>query len=114
MARRTGPDSESEAAEAEGGEPLEGLRWEVGRSWTLPSPQDVERRFDELIRERWGRSGGGSWLAVQREVWVELELPGLEKREIRARLEVRSEAGGWRVRIRQSERRDAAVEGEEK
>lgn len=104
------PPEEGERPEDEAEEPVrpegEVLRWELGRAWRLPSTAEIERRFDELIVRRWAEAqedAGGSWVVLEREVWVEMDLPGLGERKLRARVELRSESGTLRLRIREPE-----------
>jgi hypothetical protein len=97
------PEDEREQAARQLGD---ALRWELGRAWMLPSTEEVERRFDELIRRRWAEAregSGGSWVVLEREIWVEMDLPGVAERKLRARVELRSESGSLRLRIREPE-----------
>jgi HSP20 family molecular chaperone IbpA len=80
-----------------------GPGWEVPGGWTFPSARDIEERFEELLRHRWREppSGGETeWLLLGRDVQIEMDLPGVGEQRVRARLEVRVEAGSLRVRIR--------------
>jgi len=104
------PSGEGERPEDEPEEPArqvgDALRWELGRAWGLPSTEEVEQRFDELLRRRWAEAregSGGSWVVLEREVWVEMDLPGVGERKLRARVELRSESGTLRLRIREPE-----------
>lgn len=68
------------------------MRWELASTWPWPSVDEIERRFEELIRDRW-RTGApappADVFVAEESIWVELDLPGVELRDVR----VRSEAG---------------------
>lgn len=66
------------------------MRWVIASSWPWPSVQEIERRFDELIRGRWGAAAAPPAVDVyleQETVWVEVDLPGVEERDVRLRAE---------------------------
>ncbi|HTY19742.1 MAG TPA: Hsp20/alpha crystallin family protein [Myxococcota bacterium] len=68
------------------------MRWELASTWPWPSVDEIERRFEELIRERWGAgvtAPPADVFVAEESIWVELDLPGVELRDVR----VRSEAG---------------------
>lgn len=66
------------------------MRWELGSSWSWPSVDEIERRFEELIRGRWG-PGVPAPLAdvfvAEEYVWVEVDLPGVEAGDVHLRTE---------------------------
>ena len=56
------------------------MRWEIRAPW--PSLEEIERRFDELIRSRWGtemQTPLADVFVVDDEVWVEVDLPGVRR-----------------------------------
>ena len=102
------PAGEEAHPEAEAGRPAEDFSCPLGRLTGIPSAAEIERRFEELIRERWSR-GETDWVLVSSNVSVEVELPGVSARSVRARLELRREGGDLRVRIRPGEEKDLRV-----
>jgi HSP20 family molecular chaperone IbpA len=57
-------------------------RWEIRGRW--PSIEEIERRFDELIRTRWGVPGRRPAAAVEvrdDQISVEIDLSGVEELE---------------------------------
>ena len=69
------------------------MRWELARSWPWPSVDEIERRFEELIRDRWGSSPPtppADVFVAEESIWVELDLPGVEMADVRVRTEA-----GW-------------------
>ena len=42
-------------------------------------------------------------MVLEREIWVEMDLPGVGERRLRARVELRSESGSLHLRIREPE-----------
>jgi HSP20 family protein len=67
------------------------VHWLVAASWQGPSAADVERRFDELIHSRWQPRAGAEpatdVFLVGQELWVEVDLPGVEEGQVQVRLE---------------------------
>ena len=66
------------------------MRWEIATSWPWPSVEEIERRFDELIRGRWGIGAPTPPADVVVEhdfVSVEVDLPGVEVADVRLRAE---------------------------
>jgi len=64
------------------------MRWEIRAPW--PSLTEVERRFDEILRSRWGARGAAqtSKLAVvASEIRIEMDLPGLSEEDVSVRVE---------------------------
>ncbi len=62
------------------------MRWEVAGPW--PSLQDIERRFDDLIRARWGvvvYEPSADVSTLGDELRVELDLPGVEEGDVEVR-----------------------------
>ena len=74
----------------------ESVRWEIRGPW--PSVQEIERRFDELIRSRWAVRGRLSADVLLRgdEMWVEVDVPGVDDWEI---VEATGQGGVLRVRL---------------
>ena len=69
------------------------MRWELASSWPWPSVDEIERRFEELIRERWGAAAlatPADVFVAEESIWVELDLPGVEAGDVRVR-----SAAGW-------------------
>jgi HSP20 family molecular chaperone IbpA len=66
------------------------VHWLVASSAGL-SPAEVERRFDELIRARWRPREGAEVPAdvylVGRELWVEVDLPGVPESQVSVHVE---------------------------
>jgi HSP20 family molecular chaperone IbpA len=65
-------------------------RWELDAAWPFPSAADVERRFEELIRSRWGASAEvapADVFVYEQELWIELDLPGVEEEHLHVRVE---------------------------
>jgi HSP20 family protein len=63
------------------------MRWEVRAPW--PSLDEIERRFDELIRSRWGtgtQTPPADVFVTDDEVWVEVDLPGVRRTDVQVRL----------------------------
>jgi HSP20 family molecular chaperone IbpA len=81
------------------------VRWELPGP-RFPSAESIVSRFDELIHQRWeaalSRLEAGE-IFFQEDLWLELDLPGVEKSELRVRLELRREGGRLRARVRRSE-----------
>ncbi|UCE84545.1 MAG: Hsp20/alpha crystallin family protein [Deltaproteobacteria bacterium] len=77
------------------------MRWEVRAPW--PSIEEIERRFDELIRSRWGTqisAPPADVFVVDDEVWVEVDLPGVRRTDVQVRLvDDRLVIEGTRTRI---------------
>ena len=68
------------------------MRWELASTWPWPSVDEIERRFEELIRDRWGASAPAppaDVFVAEESIWVELDLPGVEIADVR----VQSQAG---------------------
>ena len=65
------------------------MRWEIAASpW--PSVEEIEHRFDELIRGRWiaGAPVPAADVFVADEfVWIEIDLPGVDERDVHVRAE---------------------------
>jgi HSP20 family molecular chaperone IbpA len=85
VARRRDEDSERRTEHDDEQSPFR-----IPTAWPFPSPDEIERRFERLIRSRWG--GTASVPAADvfvhgREVWVEVDLPGVIEQEVRARVE---------------------------
>lgn len=70
------------------GRPGRALR-EIPGAWRFPSPQELAERFEARIR-RW-QAGPVEPLAdvflFENEVWIELDLPGVEEGEVSAYIE---------------------------
>jgi HSP20 family molecular chaperone IbpA len=65
-------------------------RWELDAAWPFPSAADVERRFDEWIRSRWGASAEvvpADVFVYEEELWIELDLPGVQEEQVHVRIE---------------------------
>jgi hypothetical protein len=101
MAERRSSEAAGEGADEEPAGSTEASRFalELGRSLSILSAEEIDRRFEQLIRRRW-RESGADWVVISSNVSVEVDLPGVEARTVRARLELRREAGDLRVRIR--------------
>ena len=66
------------------------MRWELARSWPWPSVEEIERRFEERIRGRWGAGVPAPLVDVfvaEEYVWVEVDLPGVEAGDVCLRTE---------------------------
>lgn len=63
------------------------MSWEIRGPW--PSIEEVEWRFEELIRARWRVVAAPAADVHMRgdEMWVEMDVPGLAADEIRVRVE---------------------------
>jgi HSP20 family protein len=64
------------------------MRWEIRGPW--PSIEEIERRFDELIRLRWERGmpePPADVFLLEDEIVVEVDLPGVEEGDLRVSLE---------------------------
>lgn len=64
--------------------------WKLSDAWPFPTRGEIERRFEEMIRGRWGDVAGEMPVDVfyyGRDVFVELDLPGVERESVRVRLE---------------------------
>ena len=95
--RRKSPGSPEQEARAAG------PGWEVPGGRAFPSARDIEERFEELLRRRWREPRPGDetrWFVLGRDVQIEMDLPDVGEQRVRARLEIRLEAGSLRVRIR--------------
>jgi HSP20 family protein len=77
------------------------VRWELETSWPGLSIEEIERRFDELIRGRWGPLSPPADVFVEEScLWVEVDLPGVERGDVR----VRAEGGTlWIEAVRRSQ-----------
>jgi HSP20 family molecular chaperone IbpA len=59
-------------------------------SWPWPSVEEIERRFEERIRARWGAAEAeppADVFVAAEHVWVEVDLPGVETADVRVRAE---------------------------
>jgi len=68
------------------------MRWELASTWPWPSVDEIERRFEELIRDRWATgppAPPADVFVAGESIWVELDLPGVEITDVH----VRTEAG---------------------
>lgn len=66
------------------------MRWQISIDWRYPSKSEVERRFEELIRARWAAAETQPLADIfvsQREIRIELDLPGVIESTVQARLE---------------------------
>jgi HSP20 family molecular chaperone IbpA len=64
------------------------VEWEIRGRW--PSVEEVEWRFEELIRTRWRRVGGMPAADVyvrEDEMWVALDVPGADAADVAAHAE---------------------------
>jgi len=64
------------------------MRWEIRAPW--PSLSEVERRFDEILRSRWGAKNAlqtPRLAVVGSEIRIEMDLPGLSEEDVRVRVE---------------------------
>lgn len=64
--------------------------WEVPGPWPFPSSAEIEQRFEELVRARWGGREGSAPADVfiyGEEIWVEVDLPGVPEEAVRVVLE---------------------------
>lgn len=64
--------------------------WTLGEVWPFPSSAEIEARFEELIRRRWSGGAGqppADVFVLGREVWVEIDLPGVERESVSVRFE---------------------------
>lgn len=64
--------------------------WEVPGPWPFPSSAEIEQRFEELVRARWGEREGSAPADVfiyGEEIWVEMDLPGVPAEAVRVMLE---------------------------
>jgi HSP20 family molecular chaperone IbpA len=61
-------------------------RWEISASWPFPSSAEIETRFEQHIRGRWGAAElpATDVFIVGSEIWVEVDLPGVEEEEVHA------------------------------
>ena len=66
-------------------------RWKLAEGWPFLSGAEIERRFEETIRARWGTpAGAGVPVDVffhGREILIEVDLPGVERESVEVRLE---------------------------
>ena len=66
------------------------FEWRLPEAWPFPSAAEVEQRFEEVIRARWGtgeqRPAADVYVRGS-EIWVELDLPGVSPEKIEARVE---------------------------
>jgi HSP20 family molecular chaperone IbpA len=65
------------------------MRWQISIDWPYPSRSEVERRFEELIRARWPAAETqppADIFVSQREIRIELDLPGVIESTVQARL----------------------------
>ena len=61
------------------------MPWEIRGPW--PSIQEVEWRFEELIRLRWGPAGArtpADVFVLGDQLWVEIDVPGVAASDVRA------------------------------
>jgi HSP20 family molecular chaperone IbpA len=67
------------------------VHWLVAASWAVPAAADVRRRFDELIHSRWQPRAGteppADVFLVGEELWIQVDLPGVEESQVQVRLE---------------------------
>ncbi len=66
------------------------MRWQISIDWRYPSKSEVERRFEQLIRARWATADTQPPTDIfvsQREIRIELDLPGVIESTVQARLE---------------------------
>lgn len=67
------------------------VHWIVASGWPGAIAAHVERRFDELIHTRWRSRTGDEPPAdvflVGRELWVEVDLPGIDESQVQVRVE---------------------------
>jgi HSP20 family molecular chaperone IbpA len=64
------------------------MRWEIRGPW--PSIEEIERRFDQLLRMRWERGTAGppaDVFLLEDEIVVEVDLPGVEAGDVHVSLE---------------------------
>jgi HSP20 family molecular chaperone IbpA len=64
--------------------------WTVREAWPFPSGAEIEQRFEELIRRRWGSRSAeppADVFVLGRELMVELDLPGVELESVQVRYE---------------------------
>jgi HSP20 family protein len=84
------PDEDRDAAEPERGLPSEAVRFALDASWPFPSAAEIERRFEQMIRRRWSGSRPelpADVFLVGEEIFVEVDLPGVDPEAVHARLE---------------------------
>jgi HSP20 family protein len=65
-------------------------RWEIRGGWPFFSAAQIEQRFEELIRRRWEvaeREPATDVYVLGDEVWVYVDLPGVDEESVRVRLE---------------------------
>ena len=66
------------------------MRWQRSIAWPFPSRSEVERRFEELLRESWGATETEppvDMFVARDEIRIELDLPGVIESTVHARLE---------------------------
>lgn len=67
------------------------VHWLVEAAFPGHSAQEVRRRFDERIRARWQPRAGSEPPAdvfiVGRELWIEVDLPGVPESQVSVRIE---------------------------
>ena len=64
------------------------MRLEIRALW--PSLAEVERRFDEMLRSRWGGASEvppADLFVAADEVRIEMDLPGVSEEDVRVRVE---------------------------
>lgn len=88
------------------------MRWEIRAPW--PSLDEVERRFDEILRSRWGgavEAPPADLFVSADEVCIEMDLPGVSENDIQVRVEQHALIiEGQRVHTRDEQSRPAALE----
>jgi len=67
------------------------VHWLIEAALPGPSPAELQRRFDERIRARWNPRGVTEppldVFAVGREIWIEVDLPGVTESQVSVRIE---------------------------
>lgn len=64
------------------------MRWEIRAPW--PSLSEIEQRFEERLRTRWGGSRAdqpAETFIAAREIRIEMDLPGLSEDDVTVRVE---------------------------
>lgn len=64
--------------------------WEIPGTWRFPSPQELADHFEARIRRGWRSEEvepAADVFVFQNEVWIEVDLPGVEQGQVSARLE---------------------------
>jgi HSP20 family molecular chaperone IbpA len=65
------------------------FHWEISTSGAFPTARDVEQRFEDRLR-RWrapGNQPSADVFVDDHEIWVQMDLPGVDENDVAARIE---------------------------